>query len=83
MEEKVQEEKIDLIEIGPRFTLNPIRIFEGFMEGQVIYDNPFYIRPRQVRRDLLGAKAREYLDRQARKKRKQDLLKEVLEGVKL
>lgn len=83
LEEKIQEEKIDLIEIGPRFTLNPIRIFEGFMEGKVVYDNPFYIRPRQRRRDLLGAQARVFLDRQARKRRKADLLAEVLEGVKL
>jgi hypothetical protein len=83
LEEKIKEEKIDLVEIGPRFTLNPIRIFDGFMEGQVIYDNPYYVRPRQIKKDLLMSKAKEFLDKQARKKRKEDLLEEVLKGVKV
>ena len=39
------KEAFDLVEIGPRFVLNPIRIFEGCLTGMVIYHNPTYISP--------------------------------------
>lgn len=29
-----------LVEIGPRFVLTPIRIFEGAFGGAVVYSNP-------------------------------------------
>ena len=34
-----------LIEIGPRFVLNPIRIFSGSFGGQTLYANPRYESP--------------------------------------
>eukprot|EP01027_Heterolobosea_sp_BB2_P005047 GEZU01007760.1.p1 GENE.GEZU01007760.1~~GEZU01007760.1.p1 ORF type:complete len:425 (-),score=149.82 GEZU01007760.1:146-1387(-) len=38
-----------LVEIGPRFILNPIKIFEGSFEGKVIYENPHYVPPTVLR----------------------------------
>ena len=40
-----QEEKIQLLEIGPRFSLNLIRIFNDSLGGKTIYLNKNYIAP--------------------------------------
>ena len=37
-------------EIGPRFTLNLIKIFEGALGGITLYENPRYQTPNAVRR---------------------------------
>lgn len=34
-----------LVEIGPRFVLDPIRILAGGFSGQVLWDNPEYLTP--------------------------------------
>ncbi len=36
-------------EIGPRFTLNLIKIFEGALGGITLYENPRYQTPNAVR----------------------------------
>ncbi|KAJ2920440.1 hypothetical protein H1R20_g16653, partial [Candolleomyces eurysporus] len=38
-----------LVEIGPRFVLTPIRIFEGAFSGTTVYSNPEFISPAAVR----------------------------------
>ncbi|EAU88773.1 ribosome biogenesis protein BRX1 [Coprinopsis cinerea okayama7 len=38
-----------LVEIGPRFVLTPIRIFEGAFHGATVYSNPEFISPAAVR----------------------------------
>jgi ribosome biogenesis protein BRX1 len=38
-----------LVEIGPRFVLDPIRIFRGSFGGQTLYQNPAFISPNEVR----------------------------------
>ena len=62
--------ELELVEIGPRFSLNPIKIFAGFMGGEVIYSNKFYIPPRQIRNELRLEKAQKYIDKLGSKKRK-------------
>jgi len=42
-------QRLVLTEIGPRFVLNPIRIFDGSFCGSCIYLNPDYMSPRAVR----------------------------------
>ena len=37
-----------LTEIGPRFVLNPVKIFAGSFGGETIWDNPTYISPAKV-----------------------------------
>ncbi|CAI9088547.1 OLC1v1022897C1 [Oldenlandia corymbosa var. corymbosa] len=41
-------EKMTLVEVGPRFCLNPIKIFGGSFGGPTLYENPFYVSPNQV-----------------------------------
>ncbi|KAK6934288.1 Brix domain [Dillenia turbinata] len=38
-------EKMTLVEVGPRFCLNPIKIFGGSFGGPTLYENPFYVSP--------------------------------------
>jgi len=37
-----------LAEIGPRFVLNPVKIFAGSFGGDTLWDNPHYISPTKV-----------------------------------
>lgn len=39
---------IEIVEIGPRFVLNPIRIFKGSFGGPTLYKNEFFISPNLV-----------------------------------
>ncbi len=41
-------EQTELVEIGPRFVLNPIRIFSGSFFGVTLYQNPYYVTPNEV-----------------------------------
>lgn len=43
-------DKLQLLEIGPRFSLKLIKVFEGVMGGKCLYTNPFYISPTVVMR---------------------------------
>ncbi|XP_063994309.1 ribosome biogenesis protein BRX1 homolog, partial [Diachasmimorpha longicaudata] len=38
-----------LAEIGPRFVLNPVKIFAGSFAGETLWDNSFYISPAKFR----------------------------------
>lgn len=38
-----------LVEIGPRFVLNPIRIFRGSFHGQTLFQNPDFVSPNAIR----------------------------------
>ena len=40
-----------LIEIGPRFVLNPVRVFDGSFHGQTLYQNAACISPNVMRRE--------------------------------
>lgn len=46
-----QLQHLELIEIGPRFALEPIKIFDGFMGGKTIYANPLYVSANQIRQE--------------------------------
>ncbi|KAI0302212.1 Brix-domain-containing protein [Russula brevipes] len=41
--------EMSLIEIGPRFVLTPIRIFEGAFGGATVFANPEFVSPALVR----------------------------------
>ena len=67
----------ELLEIGPRFSLCPIKIFEGFLDGTVLYANPNYIAPKMQtlqKNKLLEAKFRV---KDKKKLRKEDQLQKV------
>ena len=42
---QIVEEDGALAEIGPRFVLNPIKVFESSFSGQTLWDNPKYVTP--------------------------------------
>ena len=61
-----------LVEIGPRFVLDPIRIFNGPFSGQTLYVNPNFISPNTIRAQTMQDKGNLYQQRKkAQKDRKQ------------
>ncbi|KAJ1871290.1 Ribosome biogenesis protein brx1 [Coemansia sp. RSA 486] len=58
-----KDDKPTLIEIGPRFVLNPIRIFEGSFGGPTLYENPKFISPNAIRANMLRQKAAKHAGR--------------------
>ncbi|KAL7527184.1 hypothetical protein ACHAXR_001841 [Thalassiosira sp. AJA248-18] len=60
-----------LIEIGPRFVLNPIRIFRGSFGGQTLYVNEEFVNPNVIRSMDKKEKGEKYVRRKgAERKRK-------------
>lgn len=60
-----------LVEIGPRFVLNPIRIFRGSFGGQALFHNQDFVSPNQVRSLERQGKGQAYeMRKDAQKKRK-------------
>merc|ERR1711862_1056816 len=55
------EEDGSLAEIGPRFVLNPIKIFEASFSGETLWENPRYMTPAATRSLLKKMKAGKYL----------------------
>jgi len=49
-----------LVEIGPRFVLTPIRIFEGAFGGATVFSNPEFVSPAAVRSQLKRAQGEKY-----------------------
>ncbi|XP_077499483.1 ribosome biogenesis protein BRX1 homolog [Amblyomma americanum] len=74
---QIVEESGALVEIGPRFVLNPIKVFEGSFGGAVIYSNPNYVTPSAHRRSLKAAAASKYKER---KEAKANLKHRIAEG---
>ncbi|KAA3672104.1 ribosome biogenesis protein BRX1 [Paragonimus westermani] len=60
---QIAEESGTLVEVGPRFSLNLIRIFAGSFCGAVLYSNPKYVSPNWVRHNLLLGKSDKYAAR--------------------
>lgn len=60
-----------LVEIGPRFVLNPIRIFRGSFGGQALFHNSDFVSPNQMRSLERREKGQSYeMRKDAQKKRK-------------
>lgn len=68
-------DKLQLIEIGPRFSLNLIRIFEGPLGGRTIFENEHYIPTRA----LWNKNVNKF---KLRKQKEQKEKEEVLEKIK-
>jgi ribosome biogenesis protein BRX1 len=60
----LDKEDISLVEIGPRFCLTPIRIFEGSFGGPTVFENPEFVHPNFVRSSLRKDKLQKYSIRQ-------------------
>lgn len=55
---------VQLVEIGPRLVLCPIRVFSGSFVGTTLWENEDYISPNALRAEMKARKGREYIDRQ-------------------
>lgn len=56
--------QMSLVEIGPRFVLTPIRVFEGAFGGATVYSNPEFVTPTSIRAALRQTKGNRYAVRQ-------------------
>ncbi|KAE8699571.1 Outer membrane OMP85 family protein isoform 1 [Hibiscus syriacus] len=63
-------DKMTLVEVGPRFCLNPIKIFVGSFGGPTLYENPFYVSPNQIRALEKRKKAGKYVKKVKAKTRR-------------
>ncbi|EIM89811.1 Brix-domain-containing protein [Stereum hirsutum FP-91666 SS1] len=61
-----------LVEIGPRFVLTPIRIFEGAFSGATVFSNPEFVSPTVVRTAMRREKGERYKDRRQAKEERTD-----------
>ncbi|KAF7721354.1 Ribosome bioproteinsis protein brx1 [Apophysomyces ossiformis] len=58
------KDDISLVEIGPRFCLTVIRIFDGSFGGPTVFENPEFVHPNFVRSALRKEKLKKYQVRQ-------------------
>mmetsp|Transcript_56756 Transcript_56756/g.65028 ORF Transcript_56756/g.65028 Transcript_56756/m.65028 type:complete len:334 (-) Transcript_56756:149-1150(-) len=62
----------ELVEIGPRFSLNLIKIFDGTMSGLVLYENQLYESPNTIRKNLKRAQFEEKAKKIGVKRKRKD-----------
>ncbi|XP_051123654.1 ribosome biogenesis protein BRX1 homolog 1-like [Andrographis paniculata] len=73
-------DKMTLVEVGPRFCLNPIKVFGGSFGGPTLYENPFYVSPNQIRSLEKRKQAGKYVKKvKAKTRRKMHELENPLE----
>eukprot|EP00002_Diphylleia_rotans_P012698 TRINITY_DN2484_c0_g1_i1.p1 TRINITY_DN2484_c0_g1~~TRINITY_DN2484_c0_g1_i1.p1 ORF type:complete len:373 (-),score=119.97 TRINITY_DN2484_c0_g1_i1:30-1148(-) len=72
-EDSTKTTEPSLVEIGPRFVLDIVRIFQGSFGGPTLYENPDYVSPNKLRanrrkelRDRFANKVKKSIDRKAR-----------------
>jgi len=64
----------ELVEIGPRFVLHPVRIYSGSFQGSVLYESPTYLTVTEIR--VLKRREKELRLLQKSKTRKEQRHKE-------
>ncbi|XP_035524317.1 ribosome biogenesis protein BRX1 homolog [Morone saxatilis] len=86
---QIIEEDASLVEIGPRFVLNLIKVFQGSFGGPTLYENPDFKSPNMHRREIrLAAAARvrekqmvKEMQKMKRTEAKEDLARDVTADV--
>lgn len=71
-------DKLQLIEIGPRFSLNLIRIFDGPLGGKTIYQNPEYVSPAYI----IKRNSEKFKYRKVKELNKRQILEKQIENIK-
>jgi ribosome biogenesis protein BRX1 len=61
-----KDEKV-LVEIGPRFALVPIRVFNGCFSGATLYENSAYVSPNEERAAMKMSKEGRFVERKKAK----------------
>lgn len=67
---KEGKETVNLVEIGPRFVLRVIKIFDGGFGGPTLYENPEYVSPNAVRAEALRSQGDRYQGRKNAEEKK-------------
>ncbi|EEC46942.1 predicted protein [Phaeodactylum tricornutum CCAP 1055/1] len=67
-----REEATSMVEIGPRFVLNPIRIFRGSFGGQTLFQNPDFVSPNEIRSLERKSKGSQYDQRKNSQKERHE-----------
>ncbi|XP_050429418.1 ribosome biogenesis protein BRX1 homolog [Adelges cooleyi] len=70
-----------IAEIGPRFVLQPIRIFKGSFCGETLWENPLYVTPAKTRQLAREGKKDKYANNKIQRKAKKT--KEFLESFRV
>ncbi|CAB0029631.1 unnamed protein product [Trichogramma brassicae] len=60
---QIISEEGELAEIGPRFVLNPVKIFNESFGGETLWDNPHYISPAKLRQAFNKQAGNKYMNR--------------------
>lgn len=58
------EQPTVLVEIGPRFVLDVVRVFQGSFGGPTLWTSDSFVSPHQLRMELNRAKSAKYIGRQ-------------------
>lgn len=66
-----------MVEIGPRFCMTVIRVFEGSFGGSTVFENPEFVSPNMIRAAHRREKATKYNARQAAQTERKAKLKEA------
>jgi ribosome biogenesis protein BRX1 len=67
---------ISLVEIGPRFVLELIRVFDGSFGGSTLFENESYITPNNARRLLKGKSIIKHQKRMESREAREQRMKE-------
>ncbi|GMI25328.1 hypothetical protein TeGR_g8431, partial [Tetraparma gracilis] len=75
---KKDEGKASLVEIGPRFCLEPMRIFAGSFGGQTLYQSETFVSPNTVRANEARGKGKRYENKVGQKESKKARVEEAM-----
>ena len=78
--EKDDVDKLVLIEIGPRMTLQPVKMFDGSLGGQALWQNSKFITPAKMRGKAMSRFVQKREKDLGKKRDKKRLLKEGQDG---
>ncbi|CAO3622566.1 unnamed protein product [Cunninghamella echinulata] len=67
---------LSLIEIGPRFCLTVIRIFDGSFGGPTVFENPEFVHPNYIRAAERKKHSQKYVKRQMNVKNREARIKD-------
>ncbi len=69
-----QQSSVRLVELGPRMLLEPTKVEEGLLEGEVLYHR-LVAKTEEERRELRATREKRKREREARKKQQEENVK--------
>jgi ribosome biogenesis protein BRX1 len=78
---KTKQEDLSLVEIGPRFVMNPVRIFGGSFGGPTVWENTEFVPPTEIRREIMRTKQAKRVAKLKERDRDMDLPEDLVDNV--